>query len=221
MENSDTPSAAQSDKALPATPWRRFVVLGDSAAAAVGDPCDGYGREPWTDRVAETLRRTRPDLAYLNLGRRASASAQVRSRQLTMALAFRPDLAAVAIGMDDMLGTSFDAEATEAELSRIVAPLRAIGCHVLTLGPFDISRSTAVPPCRKAALREQIRLLSERTQAISRRHGAIHVDLTSHPEGADPGLYSSDGRHANMRGHAVAAASVIEELRASLLPGAA
>ncbi|MFF2628001.1 SGNH/GDSL hydrolase family protein [Kitasatospora griseola] len=197
---------------LTSAPWGRFVVLGDSVAAGAGDHSNGYRSEYWADRVAAMLRTARPGLAYLNLGRRGVAGPQVRSRQLTRALAFRPDLAAIAVGRDDMLGGSFDAEIFAAELSRIIAPLRAVGCDVLTFGLFDISRSRSVPQHRKAALREQVRLLSERTEAVARRHGAIHVDLTTHPAGEDPGLYSKDGNHPTVRGHAIAAASVIHEL---------
>jgi lysophospholipase L1-like esterase len=89
-------------------PWRRFAVLGDSIAAGLGDPSEGYPEQPWCDRIAAELARSRPGLAYLNLGASNSTAAKVRERQLDVALAFSPDLALVACGGYDLLRFSYE-----------------------------------------------------------------------------------------------------------------
>ncbi|GGO90696.1 SGNH/GDSL hydrolase family protein [Wenjunlia tyrosinilytica] len=202
---------------LERAPWRRFVVLGDGVAEGRGDPVEGYGQGGWAGRVAAALREVRPELAYLNLAKRSLVAAQVRSQQLEAALNFTCDLAAVVCGAQDVLRRSFDPDATEVELSRVIAPLRDAGCDVLTMSQFDITRSGLVPEEESPALRERLRVLAERTQAVSLRHGALHVDLTLHPAAADPGVHSADHRHPSARGHAVAGAEAVRRLGARLL----
>ncbi|MFG3257425.1 GDSL-type esterase/lipase family protein [Streptomyces sp. NPDC048172] len=180
-------------------PWRRFVVLGGSAAL-VRRPRRGYAPRSWADLVASALRSERPDLAYRNFGRYDTCTAGVRAGQLADALAFRGDLAAVVAGTEDALPGSFDPDATEAELRRIAGPLRDAGADVVLVGPYDVSRSAAVAEEDRAPVRKRLRLLSERTHYLSLRHGAYFVDLISHPPGAGNGI------------HAVTAAAVLRTL---------
>ena len=53
--------------------WRRLAVLGDSIAAGVGDPVDGYQDRAWADRLAAAL-----GVIHLNTGR-AGAKLQFRA----------------------------------------------------------------------------------------------------------------------------------------------
>ncbi|MEU6673235.1 GDSL-type esterase/lipase family protein [Streptomyces sp. NPDC046925] len=173
--------------ALVRVPWRRFVVLGGSGAkwsqpggcSGCGTPGGCPGCRPWADHVADVLRAVRPDLAYLNLGRRDHSTAQVRARQLAKALAFRGDLAAVVAGGPEALREPFDVDATEAELSRIVGPLRASGADVLALGPYGPGLPAPVAGEHRSGPRQRLRLLSERTRELAVRHGALYVDVTS------------------------------------------
>lgn len=202
----------QAHALLDGAPWRRLVVLGDSVAEGLGDPVDGYQHRPWADRLAEALRRHRPDLAYLNLGRRGLLAAQVRVRQLAPALAFGPDLAVVTCGGNDMFSPAFDVDAVQSEVEAVVRALRGCGVYVVTMGLFDITRAVRPDP----AVRRHLYQLSALTRRVARRNGALYVDLTTHPASADPGLYSRDRLHVNARGHAVAAAEVIRSLGSHL-----
>ena len=49
---------------LAGAPWRRLLVMGDSIAAGIGDPVQGYLDGGWADRLAAALAA-----AYLNVGR--------------------------------------------------------------------------------------------------------------------------------------------------------
>src|SRR5436309_1786285 len=84
-------------------PWRRLAVIGDSMAAGVGDDVPGYPAGGWAATVARVLTLVHPDLAYLNLGERDRYAAEVREQQLPLALDFRPDLAVVLAGGNDLL----------------------------------------------------------------------------------------------------------------------
>ncbi|PKT70409.1 GDSL family lipase [Streptomyces populi] len=203
---------AEARELVAGSPWRRLVVIGDGAANGVGEPVEGFGRKPWADRVATVLRTVCPGLAYINLGRRDVLAADVRARQLAKALALRPTLAVIACGGTDVLGEPFDAYAVEIELSRMIGPLRDTGCTVLTMGVPDISCSEPAVAQRKAEVRYRVRLLAERTEAISLRHGALYVDLARRPVSPGPSPWSSNAPYLNGRGHAIAAAAVIRVL---------
>ncbi|MBR7676719.1 SGNH/GDSL hydrolase family protein [Streptomyces daliensis] len=188
------------------------MVLGDEVAAGHSDPCDGYAASSWADRLAAALRSTQPCLAYRNLGRRGLSVSEIRAGQVAKALAFKGDLAAAVVGVDHVLGQSFDADSTETELSRIIGPLRDARADVIVIGPFDISRSGLISETRRPEINQCLRQLAHRTHELAVQRGAMHVDLASHPASADPGIYSRDGRHFSARGHAVAAATVIRHL---------
>ncbi|MEU1967491.1 SGNH/GDSL hydrolase family protein [Micromonospora sediminicola] len=193
-------------------PWHRFVVLGDSVAEGLCEPVDGYPDVQWADRIAAELRGVRPDLAYLNLGRRGLRAHEVRATQLTDALAFGPDLALVVCGGNDAFRPGYDPDAVDAELSAMVTALRDAGADVITVGMFDVSHSPAVPDALRAGLGERMRRLSTHTRAVAQRLGTLHVHLTDHPLVADPSLYSGDGRHGSARSDAVATAETLRVL---------
>ncbi len=208
--------AGEAERLLAGHPWRRFAVLGDSIAEGAGEPAPGYADEPWCDRIAAALRVHQPGLEYRNLGTRNTPAAQVRASQLPGALAFAPGLALVACGGYDILQPVYDAAAVSDEIRAIVCALASAGSRVVTVGLFDGSYSPAVPEPFRKPLQERLQGLSRNTRGVAEDVGALHVDLTWHPAGRDADLYSSDGRHGSMRGHAISAAEVIRALGAEL-----
>jgi lysophospholipase L1-like esterase len=198
--------AEQAGALLAGAPWRRLLVMGDSIAAGIGDPVEGYLDLGWADRLAAALAA-----AYLNVGRVGAHAVEVREGQLGQALAFGPDLAVVAAGANDAFRRSFAAPAVEAELERIVSALSDAGSLVVTFGCFDLGRTSFLPPERRAGLSERLHDLGRLTEEICRRHGGIHVDFLRHPA-LDDGLLSADRLHINRRGHAIVAAEVIRSL---------
>lgn len=213
--------AGEAERLLAGHPWTRLAVVGDSVAEGLGDPLDGYPDQPWCDRIAAELRRHRPDLAYLNLGKSMTRAAAVRSGQLPDALAFGPDLAIAACGAADLLLPGFDPDQVERELRAIVSAFAGHGCDVITVGLFDGSYARNVPELFAAARRARIRELAARARRVAGDLGTLHVELTSHPASRDADMYSSDSRHGTMRGHAIAAAEAIRVLGAHLRAAAA
>jgi hypothetical protein len=209
------------DRLLAGAPWERFVVVGDSVAEGVHEPVEGYRSEGWADRLAGALRRGQPGLAYLNLAKRGLRARHVRETQLGPALDFRPDLAAVVCGGNDLLVEHFDAKKVERELDRIVVAFKEAGAEVITFTLYDITRALDMPPQYGAQLEQRLRHLFDRTRRVADRHGTLHVNFHEHPVCADPGIYSSDFQHANARGHAIAAAGVVHRLSRRLRQHAA
>jgi lysophospholipase L1-like esterase len=203
-------------------PWQRFAVLGDSIAEGLGEPSPGYPDQPWVDRVAAELEAARPGLDFRNLGRRDTPARQVRAGQFDAARALKPDLALVACGGYNALRRSYDPQEVQEDLTAIVEGLLAGGAEVITVSMFDGTHSPVLPESFRAELRPRLHDLAERTRRLAARLGTVHVDLYAHPAAADPGLYSSDGRHGTRRGHAIAAAETVRSLGARLRkdPGA-
>ncbi|WP_018381680.1 SGNH/GDSL hydrolase family protein [Wenjunlia vitaminophila] len=205
----------QVDHLLDGAPWRRLAIIGDSLAEGLGDPSPGYADASWADRLASALRRVRPDLAYLNLGRRHLRAAQVRDQQLHEALEFRPDLVSVVCGGNDMMMPDYDPVVVEAELDALVAPFREMGADVFL---FTIQDITAVFPEQlgRGSLRQRIEALNERVRMVAQRRGALVVDMASHPTRADRESFSADMIHASRRGHAVLASATVSCLAGHL-----
>ncbi|MCW7947006.1 hypothetical protein AAW14_34780 [Streptomyces hygroscopicus] len=208
-------SPGETARALADAPWKRLAVVGDSGAEGVTEAFEGYRCLPWSERFVQELRAVRPDLESVNLGLRNLFAAQVRETQLAPALEFRPDLAIVFCGGNDMLQRHFDIDAVESELTLIIAPLRDAGCTVLTSGLFDITVSPYVDERYRKPMSERIAAWSERTKQVAARLGAVHVDLPKHPAGTED-IYSSDGLHLNARGQAILCAEIVRSLAGHL-----
>jgi lysophospholipase L1-like esterase len=202
---------------LDGAPWRRVAVLGDSIAEGVREPLEGYRDLSWIDRLTEPLSDVVPELEVLNLGRRNLVAAEVRERQLQAALDFDPELAIVAAGGNDALRRSFAPGAVREELEALVRPLRRAGADVLMIELMDIAASGLVPQARRAALDVRMRGLAAATRAVAAQHGAVLVQMRSHPASADPGVYASDRLHLNARGHAIVGTEAARCLAAALV----
>ncbi|MGC4772215.1 SGNH/GDSL hydrolase family protein [Micromonospora sp. DT44] len=205
-------SPGEAAELLHAHPWRRFVALGDSVVEGMCEPTPGYPDVQWVDRLAAELRAVRPELAYVNLGRRGLCAHQVRATQLAPALAAEPDLALVVCGGNDAFHPAYDADAVDVELTAMIEALRDAGADVVTIGMFDVSHSPAVPEHIRAGLGERMRRLSTHTGRLAARLETIHVRLTDHPLTADASLYSTDGRHGSGRSDAIATAETLRAL---------
>lgn len=208
-------SAARADALLRGHPWKRFAVLGDSLSEGLMEELPGYRPVSWADRVRDALARSRPDLAYLNLGYRGLLAAQVRERQLGPALEFGPDLATVVCGGNDMFAPQFDRTAVEAHIEAMVGALTGAGSLVFLFGLMNV---TAALP-RLGSIKPRLMGLNARVALVAKRHGAVFVDLWDHPAAGDPDMYSSDLVHMSARGHALIAAATLRALAEHLPAG--
>jgi lysophospholipase L1-like esterase len=196
---------------LAGVPWRRVALVGDSIAAGVGDPVDGYQDASWGERLLAALQAATGPVEHRNLGVRGLLAAEVRAQQLDEALAFGPQLAVVSAGANDMLRRSFDAERVEAELEAIIGPIAATGCLVATFGLLDLSRTSFVPDSMRDGLHDRIAALNAATRAVTARHVGVHVDFFTHPA-LDDGIFSADMIHPNRKGHAHIATALVRSL---------
>jgi lysophospholipase L1-like esterase len=209
-------SAAEEHQLLRGAPWKRFAVVGDSVAEGLGEPADGYESRDWHSRIARALRRERPELEHLNLGTRYLRAGEVREQQLEPALDFEPDLVSIVCGGNDMLAEDFDPAAVRAEIDAMATPLRESGAELLFCTMFAIFRAIEMQEPYGSRLAARQHELNEVIRDLAGGHDAVLAEFFDHPASADPGIYSSDLMHCNMRGHAIAASGAIEALGARL-----
>ncbi|WP_310961933.1 SGNH/GDSL hydrolase family protein [Nocardioides terrisoli] len=192
----------------------RFVALGDSQTEGLNDLAPDGSPRGWADRFAERLAATSsPQLQYANLAVRRCRAAHVRHVQLPAALSLQPDLAAVAVGMNDVLRHDFDLESAARDIEETVAALRDTGCDVLTMTFPDIGRM--IPSMRWLRAREVA--LNERITRIARRYDVALLDLFPLAMCGDRRLWSHDRIHGSSEGHWRIAAGIAE---LAGLPGA-
>ncbi|MFE9139296.1 GDSL-type esterase/lipase family protein [Streptomyces sp. NPDC007355] len=174
----------------------RFVVLGDSLSEGVGDRVDGVWRG-WAPLLADGLPGDGQETAFLNL----AVSGDVAARQAPRALAFRPHLASVVVGVNDTLRRTFDIRLLARHLDRVCADLDAVGAVLLTACLPDPGRMLGLPPVLARPLARRQRSVNAVVHALSSRYGAVHLHLADDTWTEDRTLWSADRLHPGERGH--------------------
>lgn len=188
-------------------PFRRYVALGDSQTEGLDDRRPDGTPRGWADRLAEDLAATTsPGLAYANLAVRGCRATHVRHEQLPAALALAPDLATVAVGMNDVLRHDFDLEGCVRDIEATVAALRASGCTVLTMTFPDIALMLPL----MSWLRPRELALDAELRRIAHQHDVPMLDLFALPMCGDPELWCHDRIHGSAEGHRRIAAGMAD-----------
>jgi lysophospholipase L1-like esterase len=166
----------------------------------------------FADRLAATIDTHYPGLTYANLAVRGRRIRDVLDHQLPLALAMRPDLVTVCIGMNDVTrpGPYFDRAL--ADLDDLHAQLARSGATVATTTFPDLAR---ILPIGRLLVSRVLRI-NEAIRAAAERHGFSLVDLHSAPSMTEPDTWSADRVHGSTKGHALFAAAAAEALG---LPG--
>ncbi|MFF5285446.1 SGNH/GDSL hydrolase family protein [Streptomyces sp. NPDC013171] len=191
----------------------RFVVLGDSFSEGVGDRVGGAWRG-WAALLAEGLAAEGRGTAFLNLAVSGALSADVADGQAARALAFRPHLASVVVGVNDTLRRTFDIALLARRLGRVCADLDALGAVLLTACLPDPGRMLGLPPPLARPLARRQRSVNAVVHALSARYGAVHLHLAEPEWTEDRALWSADRLHPGERGHRAVAAGFHELLAA-------
>lgn len=183
----------------------RFVVLGDSLSEGVGDRVGGVWRG-WAALLADGLVAEGRRTAFLNLAVSGALSGDVAEDQAPRALAFRPHLASVVVGVNDTLRRTFDIALLAHRLDRVCADLDALGAVLLTACLPDPGRMLGLPPPLARPLARRQRSVNAVVHALSARYGAVHLHLADPAWTEDRTLWSADRLHPGERGHRAVAA---------------
>jgi lysophospholipase L1-like esterase len=175
----------------------RFVALGDSLTEGVGDPV-GRDWRGWAALLADGLG---PAVGFTNLAVSGSQTRDVLDRQLSAALALRPDIASVVIGVNDTLRCTFDIHAVAARLDQVYGAFRERGVVLLTACLPDPGAMLGLPGALARPLARRQRAVNTVVHALSERHGAVHLHASEGAWLTERGMWSADRLHPGERGH--------------------
>ncbi len=188
-------------------PWRRFGVVGDSLSAGTGDPTPGYADQGWSDRMANILRRVRPDLRYLNTAENGVTTARTVAGQFDRMLEFAPDLLHLPSGPNDILRRDPDFDMIEKAMRRMYDLAAGTGALLTT---FTLGRAYVVPAFPDWS--ERIRAINATTRRLAAEYEAVVIDMWDHPFNDRANLLSADRIHFSTSGQAVMATEFVRRL---------
>ncbi|MET7740154.1 SGNH/GDSL hydrolase family protein [Streptomyces sp. NPDC005385] len=178
----------------------RFVALGDSLTEGVGDPVGGLWRG-WAALLARGLAPVDAGVEFTNLALSGAQSRDVLERQTPEALALRPDVVSVVIGVNDTLRCTFDIHSVAERLDTVYAAFRARDTLVMTACLPDPGSMLGLPGALARPLARRQRAVNTVVHALSQRHGALHLHAAEEEWLTDRAMWSADRLHPGERGH--------------------
>ena len=176
----------------------RFVVLGDSAAAGIGDS-DKYGNNfGWGYYLARAIQTP---LIYSNVSRPGAQSQEVKDVQLKHALDFKPDLAAVIVGGNDVLRNGFSPQRFHQNLREIVSELTALKSTVLLLELHDPNKILKLPKTLAGILDRRINMVNAMTKAVAQEFSAKLLQTRQIADIYSKDMWHVDRMHPSKKGH--------------------
>ncbi|PPK94721.1 lysophospholipase L1-like esterase [Kineococcus xinjiangensis] len=139
------------------------------------------------------------------------------ARQVTAAVAWRPGVALVVIGGNDVRGL-VPPERAAAALAQAVRALRTAGAAVVVVPAPDLSVVSHVPPALQDLVRAASAAMRSAQSAAAAAEGARIADPGPRAAAAfasDPGLFSADRFHPSSAGYALIAEAVLPVVRAA------
>ncbi|MEQ4205417.1 SGNH/GDSL hydrolase family protein [Actinopolymorpha sp. B17G11] len=195
-----------------ATRELRYVALGDSLTLGIGDLTTS-GWRGWAALLAESLTSTY-DLTFHNLAQAGATTTHVRDRQLPEALALRPQLASVIVGVNDTMRSSFDADRVRADLFGTAEKLTRAGADLLMVRFHDHSRVFGLPRLLAGPLARRIEAVNGVYDEIHAAFGGAYIDLAASPAVYAREAWSVDRLHPSELGHRLLARTCAEGLGA-------
>ncbi len=187
-----------------------LAVLGDSVGLGIGDPALGGGWRGFGPLLAEALGGAQ----LTNLSVSGSRVGGVLTDQLPVALAARPDVTVLMVGMNDTMRSDFDPGQLHAELDHMVGALVAAGSVVITAKYHEHHRVFRLPGPIRRALACRIGALNDILDRVGERHGAGVIDLGQVEGIYDTKAWAIDRLHPSELGHRLLAKAIADQLAA-------
>ena len=151
----------------------RIIALGDSSVFGVGDhgdaiPSVGAG---WAGRLAHDLTAG----SFVNVAKNGARARHITKHQLSAAHAFRPDLALVCIGTNDVLRGDFSPEEIKGAITTVIETLSENNAVIVLLGLPDPISTAPGPLALRKILSARVALINEIYVELSKRENVILV----------------------------------------------
>jgi lysophospholipase L1-like esterase len=177
----------------------RIISMGDSSVFGVGDhgndiPSVGYG---WTGRLAHDLKAKR----FVNVAKNGARARHLPTNQLPAVLAFRPHIALLCIGTNDVLRGDFSIEEIRGAVEEICKSVAALGSLVVILGLPDPLRTAPGPLALRRILSSRVLALNELLVEIADDGYAIFIPTWESKIAHEREMWHVDRMHPSAIGH--------------------
>lgn len=194
--------------------YLRFAALGDSTTVGLGDPVPGGEWRGWARLLTDSLRSSY-DVSFCNLASSGATAAIVREQQLDQALAHRPDLASLLVGVNDTLRSSWDPDRLRADLLEVAGALVDGGATLMTARWHDHGAVLGLPRMVVRPINERIAVVNEVYDEVHASYGGLRLDLALLPEVLQRECWSIDRFHPSELGHRALARAWAQRLQAA------
>ncbi|MCW2782600.1 MAG: family lipase [Marmoricola sp.] len=188
--------------------------MGDSSTVGVGDRSAEGAPDRWRgwSRLLHAALATTYDVSYCNLAVTGATAYDVRRTQLRDAVAHRPDLVSLIVGINDTMRSSWDPARVREDLHACADELAASGSMLLTARFHDFPATLGVPGPLQGPLRKRLAVVNDTYAEIHARHGGVQVDLAAVCGAPRRDFFSVDRLHPSELGHRTLAAAFAEAL---------
>jgi lysophospholipase L1-like esterase len=188
----------------------RIIAIGDSSVFGVGDhgdviPSVGAG---WAGRFAHDLTAG----SFINVAKNGARARHITKHQLSAAQAFRPDLALVCIGTNDVLRGDFSTKEIKNSLSELIQTLRQSNTVIVLLGLPDPIRTAPGPMALRKILSARVILINEILVELSEEENVVLVSTWDSKIADERRMWHVDRMHPSALGHQLIADLVRRKL---------
>lgn len=188
----------------------RIIALGDSSVFGVGDhgdaiPSVGAG---WAGRLAHDLTAGN----FINVAKNGARARHITQHQLNAAHAFRPDLALVCIGTNDVLRGDFSPEEIKNSLITVIETLSENNAVIILLGLPDPISTAPGPLALRKILSARVALINEIYIELSERENVVLVPTWDSKIAHERRMWHVDRMHPSAIGHQLIADLVRRKL---------
>ena len=187
-----------------------FAVIGDSAAAGVGDLEIHGDRKGWGGYLSQNFRDAHH---YANFSRPGAQSGEVLEVQLPRALEVGPDICAVIVGGNDLLRNGFDPSVLYNNLKRTCQALAAHRSEILMVELHDPNQLLRLPRLLKRVLRRRVDSVNMVYRDLADEFGFILIQTRNIPNVHDLVNWHVDRMHPGPQGHQLLAREMATLLR--------
>ncbi|MAO81310.1 SGNH/GDSL hydrolase family protein [uncultured Nocardioides sp.] len=184
--------------------YLRIASLGDSTTFGIGDPVPTHvspsGWRGWARLLSGAL-SSAYDVSACNLAVSGATSRCVVEGQLADAVAHRPDVASLVVGVNDTMRSTWDVARIRHDLMSAAEALHGTGALLLTARFHDHGRVFGLPGVLRRPLAARIEAVNRVYDEVHATYGGLRVDLATCPEVLDRSFWSVDRLHPSELGH--------------------
>lgn len=197
----------------------RVVAVGDSLSCGEGVGIHVAPDQTWAAQLTASI----PAAGLTQLSVAGARLCDVIDHQLPQALACRPDLATVLVGLNDIIRAGFGPDRFRADLIALVHALSATGATVLVATLHDPGWTRPVPltPRLRRHLGERVAIVNDAVRDAVRdlADGRIRLlDVARIGDLCHLGAWEVDRVHPSPAGHRLIAAAAVQALHGTDLP---